>query len=143
MKQIKKMQLKAVLKLTEQDLLNGNKSKNIKENLKADLISVLQFMIDNKDTLKIDLDYYEYENKYGIYRNVAGWWAYWLGIPIKTEGNNLTDRFKKVFIIKANLFKNFNSPCSYYKEELDLFKFFFGTSEYGDLPKRWIRAKTL
>ena len=52
---------------------------------KADLITVLDYMIKNKKSLKIGLADYEHKYRCKTYRCVCGWWAYWLDIPILTK----------------------------------------------------------
>ena len=89
--------MKPPLILDEKKLRAGvdNQSYEFAVNLKADLIAVLQFMKDNEDNLKIDLG--NYETECGTYRCVAGWWAFWLGIPVNMDGVRVTNRFKDIF----------------------------------------------
>ena len=140
-KEEKEKQIKPNLILAEKDFFVGIESRSIghAQNLQEDLISVLQFLIDNKDTLKIDLDYFEYENKYGIYRNVAGWWAYWLGIPIQYE--DATSQFMKIFFNK-NFFLCFKQYCEY-SSSITMYDSFFGDSTYGTLQERKTKAQYL
>ena len=75
---------KPPLILNETDLRTGieSKSKKFKKNVKIDLISVLQCMIDNEKTLKINLSYYENEydsetyksKKIGVAKGLVGFW---------------------------------------------------------------------
>ena len=81
--------MKPPLILKEKDLRAGidNPSYGHAVNLKTDLIAVFQCMIKYEETLKINLDFFEYYHteECETYRCVAGWWAYWLGIPIKMD----------------------------------------------------------
>ena len=96
--------MKPNLILDEEKLRAGidKQSYDFTVNLKTDLIAVLEFMIANKDKLKIDLQFYQIEQEWefyecGTYRCVAGWWAFWLGIPVKDDKGDLTNRFKDIF----------------------------------------------
>ena len=139
------MEPKPPLILNETDLRTGieSKSEERKKNVKIDLLSVLQCMIDNEKTLKIDL--YSYENEYDseTYRGVSGWWAYWLDIPILTSSKkNLTNRFKKIFVNKANLFSCFETEYNY-NLKFHYFDLFFGDGQFVPLSQRFLKAMSL
>ena len=142
------MKNKPNLVLTKQDLLagiSGIKKPNRKFiiKFKTDLITVLEYMIENQESLKIDLGRYNIKRECGTYRCVCGWWAYWLGIPIREDGDgDLTYRFINVFhdetlwerfFFENNSFLN-KYPCS---------TIFFGDRFHGSVTKRLALAKTL
>ena len=136
---------KPPLILNETDLRTGieSKSKKFKKNVKIDLISVLQCMIDNEKTLKINLSYYENEYDSETYRGVAGWWAYWIDIPILTSSKkNLTKRFKKIFVTKSNLFNCFENSYEYLPQ-VTMANLFFGDGQFVPLPQRLLKAMSL
>ena len=97
------MKNKPNLVLTGKDLLDGAKkpNRNFSAKLKTDLITVLEYMIENKNSMKIDLKHYQHTftsgNDCGTYRCVCGWWAYWLDIPILTKTGRYTNRFLETF----------------------------------------------
>ena len=130
--------MKPPLILKEQDFsdrdMRKKPSKKLLENFKADLISVLQFMIDNKKTLKLRFGC-NFESSCGTYRDMIGWWAYWLGIPIihpRTKNNS--KRFSRFYSVNAKLFE-------YFEQEL-----YFGMAFYsgaGTLIEKLKLAKSL
>ena len=138
--------MKPNLILFEQNLLAGidNPSYEYAVILKADLIAVFKFLIKYEKYLKINLDYFERQNECRTYRCVAGWWGYWLDIPIKTDEINYTDRFKNIFC-NRKFFMCFeelvvlDSDGDYIK----MYNLFFGDGGCGTLPERLIRAESL
>ena len=136
---------KPPLILDEKKLRAGidNPSYEYAVNLKADLIAVYQCLIDNETDLNINLNFFENENKCGTYRCVAGWWAYWLNIPITAYRQSMTYRFEKIFC-NSKFFMCFEelvvldtAPC------IKMFDLFFGDAGCGTLPERVIRAESL
>ena len=81
------MENKPNLVLTAKDLLEGAKNPNrdFAVKFKADLITVLEYMIKNKKSLNIDLAKYEHKIVVKLIGCVCGWWAHWLDIPIITK----------------------------------------------------------
>ena len=147
MKQIKKLNYpKPPLILKEKDLLNKklHKTKKFAVNFKADLVSVLQCMIKYEETLKINLDYFQTKTDCGTYRCVAGWWAFWLGVPIMAKNHFHTLRFRKIFC-NENLFLCFEKLLYYDCNDdiIDRCEVFFGCSESKTLPERLAIAKKL
>ena len=140
------MEPKPPLILKEQDLLNKelHKTKKFAVNFKADLVSVLKPMIKYEETLKINLDYFQTKTDCGTYRCVAGWWAFWLGVPIMAKNHFHTLRFRKIFC-NENLFLCFEQIIEYDDdgECISMRDLFFAAAEYGTLPERWERAKKL
>ena len=139
--------MKPNLILNETDLRAGidNPSYEHAVNLKADIITIFKFLIKYEKDLKIDLDLYENETECGTYRCVSGWWAYWLGIPIKTDTEKYTDRFKNIFCNKM-LFDCFEELEGYIDcdgDYIKMYNLFFGDAGCGTLPERLIRAKSL
>ena len=134
------MEPKPPLKLTEQDLLKGIESRSIPyaQNLQDDLQAVLQCLIDNEKTLKINLDFFELTVKNKTYRDVSGWWAFWLNIPIRWE--DATSNFIKIFYNKR-FFLCFEDNS--FGDEYNLFDSFFGDSTYGTLQERKTKAQYL
>ena len=143
--------MKPNLILNETDLRAGidNPSYEHAVNLKADLITVYQYMIDNEKDLKINLNYLEHANKCGTYRCVCGWWSYWLNIPIISKKISryiikYTSRFKNIFC-NRKFFMCFeelvvlDSDGDYIK----IYNLFFGDGGYATLPERLIRAESL
>ena len=111
--------MKPPLILDEEKLQAGidNPSYDFAVNLKADLITVLEFIIANEDNLKIDLGSYQIKKECklyecGTFRCVAGWWAYWLGVPILSKNYSHTLRFENIFC-NENLFLCFEKPLYY------------------------------
>ena len=118
------------------------KSKKFATELKADLISLLQFLIANKETLKIDLNCYQEIKPCGTYRCVAGWWAYWLGVPIK-DGNITTDSFDKIFC-SYKIFGGFVNNVKYSSlKEIDYHNMIFGDVLKGNLYERLSKVESL
>ena len=138
------MKNKPNLVLTEKDLLAGikNPNRNFSKKLKADLITVLEYMKENAKVLKIDLGWYKVKRGCGTYRCICGWWAYWLGIPIRKDGDeDLTNRFKNVFH-DGGLWQGFefDEAFSYMSSYSTMF---FGDRCSGSVTKRLALAKTL
>ena len=94
------MKPKPPLILKEKDLLKGIESRSIPyaQNLQDDLISVLKWLINYEEELKIHFS----QTIYDTHRSLAGWWAYWLGIPVIGTDNQATDRFV-IFFFSINI----------------------------------------
>ena len=137
------MENKPNLGLTEKDLLEGinNPDRDFLVKFKADLITVLEYMIENKTLLKIDLSQFERKEDCGTYRCICGWWAYWLGIPIRDKNGRLTRRFRQT-LDNINVWSGFKndyiSPYSSYHNRT-----FFGDGSTDSFPKRLELAKAL
>ena len=107
------MKNKPNLGLTEKGLRAGvnNPNRSFSVKFKADLIAVLEYMIENQNSMKIGLTYFEEtidlfefgktKEECGTFRCVAGWWAYWLGIPILARSGKFTNRFLEAFADKS------------------------------------------
>ena len=140
--------MKPPLILKEQDLLNKklHKTKKFALNLKADLIAVLEFLIKNKKTLKIDLNINEHKTECGTYRCVSGWWAYWLGIPILSQSNTFGGQYGGQHLRYVKTFRNVDVFSYFYSTDDDkrlLRGMFFGGQSYGALPERLKLAESL
>ena len=147
MQQTKKMNYpKPPLILKEKDLLKGidNPSEQYAINLRTDLVSVYQCMIDNGQYLNIDLCFYEHKDGCKTYRCVCGWWAYWLGIPILTDQLDYTDRFQNIFW-NMKFFLCFKEIIYFSTkgEKISMFDLFFGTDHNSTLAERLTRARYL
>ena len=123
------------LVLTEKDLLEGikNPSADFSTKLKTDLISILEFLIENQSDMKINFEI-QYEQSCsvcGTYRSVAGWWAYWLEIPIHdieleiAPKYEVSTRFKNT-LYKDDLWKGFNDNVWLELPYTDYHYIFFG-----------------
>ena len=132
------MKPKPPLILKEKDLLKGIESRSIPyaQNLQDDLISVLKWLINYEEELKIHFS----QTIYDTHRSLAGWWAYWLGIPVIGTDNQATDRFVKIYYNK-NFFLCFKDDS--FSFEYNLFDIFFGDAETGTLEEKLKRAKYL
>ena len=134
------MKNKPNLVLTEQDIRAGvkNPDRAFSKKLKTDLITVLEHMIKNKKSLKIDLDWFEkIDLGCGTYRCVCGWWAYWLDIPIRTNDRDFSIRFEQT-LYQDDIWEGFQNKqvnVSTYHH------IFFGDS--GTLSQRLKLAKAL
>ena len=133
------MENKPNLGLTEKDLRAGAKNPNraFSKKLKTDLITVLEYMIENKNSMKIDLDWFEKIAGCGTYRCVCGWWAYWLDIPIKTTRRDFSIRFEQT-LYQDDLWKGFQNKQIHITTYHHIF---FGDS--GTLSQRLELAKAL
>ena len=135
------------LVLTEENLLEGAKNPSVDFSLKLqkDLIAVLEYMLDHEDILKIDLGWEERCCKLcGTYRDILGWWAYWLEIPIhiiepdvRPQEYEITNRFRNTLRNK-NIWQRFQLKQDVISPNNDMF-----FSEYGSLEVRIKRAKAL
>ena len=137
------MKNKPNLVLTEKDLLEGanNPDRDFSVKFKADLITVLEHMIENKALLKIDLLEFERKEDCGTYRCICGWWAYWLDIPIRYKNGSLTKRFNKT-LNSVNIWPVFKSKNKLLYDSYHN-RTFFGDGSTDSLPKRLELAKAL
>ena len=145
------MENKPNLVLTAKDLLEGanNPDRDFSAKLKTDLITVLEYMIENKNSMKIDLRYFQHtftggiksHNDCGTYRCVAGWWAHWLNIPVRYKNGSLTKRFRQT-LDNINIWRGFKSIyISSYSNYHN--RTFFGDGSNDSLPVRLGLAKIL
>ena len=138
------MENKPNLVLTAKDMRAGakNPDRDFAVKFKADLITVLEYMIKNKKSLNIGLAEYEHKYRCKTYRCVCGWWAHWLDIPIMTKpigvkyNNDITKKFNET-ICNSDIWKGFVGCPRYFGEQ------FFGDHRYGTLSQRLKLAKAL
>ena len=138
------------LVLTEKDLLEGAKNPNadFSKKLQKDLISLFEFLIENQNDIKVNLEVEEQHNCIlcGIHRNISGWWAYWLDIPIHVfepaaavQDYELSDRFKNA-MYDDNIWQGF----AIIEKQIDAeYFYFFGDNTAGSLEDRLELAKAL